>query len=56
VARLNEKSNVGVHEGNGHGDLGSIGENEVLVHSSLLDVGEDLDISRKGERCQGKVS
>lgn len=47
VAGLDEKPDVGVHEGNGHGDLGSIGKDVLLVHSSLFDVGEDLEEPRR---------
>jgi hypothetical protein len=42
VTRLDEQSDVGVHEGDGHRDLGSVGEDMLLVHSGLLDVREDL--------------
>lgn len=52
VAGLNEKSNVGVHEGDGHGDFGSIGEDVLLVHSSLLDVGEDLWNEERSKRSE----
>lgn len=42
VARLDEKPDVCVHEGDGHRDLGAVRENMLLVGARLLNVGEDL--------------
>ena len=37
VAGLDEETDVGVHEGSGHGDVASIGEDTPFVRSLLLD-------------------
>lgn len=42
MASLDEESDVGVHEGNGHGDGGSVGEDKVGVLAEFLDDGEDV--------------
>lgn len=42
VAGLDEKLDVGIHEGNGHGDGRSVGEDEVGVVAELLDGAEDV--------------
>jgi hypothetical protein len=42
VAGLDEELHVGVHEGNGHGDVGAVREDEVGVLAELFDEGEDV--------------
>lgn len=42
VAGLNEELDVGIHEGNSHGDGRSVGENKVGVVAELLDGAEDV--------------
>lgn len=42
VAGLDEELDVGVHEGDGHGDGGSVGEDKVGVVAELLDDAEDV--------------
>lgn len=42
VAGLDEKLNICVHEWDGHGDTGTIWENEVWVLAELLDDAEDV--------------
>ena len=42
VAGLDQQTDVGVHEGNGHSDGRAIGKDEVRVLAELLDVGEDV--------------
>jgi hypothetical protein len=37
VARLDQESDVGVHEWHGHGDVGSVWQDSALVRSLLLD-------------------
>ena len=42
VAGLDEELDVGVHEGDGHGDARAVGEDEGGVVAELLDGGEDV--------------
>lgn len=42
VAGLDEELDVGVHEGDGHGDAGAVGKNEGGVVAELLNGGEDV--------------
>lgn len=42
VASLDEESDVGIHERNGHRDVAAVGENKVGVESHLLDEREDV--------------
>jgi len=42
VARLDEELNISVHEGRGHGDGVSVGEDEVGVLAETLDGAEDV--------------
>ena len=42
VAGLDEELDVGVHEGDGHGDGGAVGEDKVGVVAELLDDAEDV--------------
>ena len=42
VAGLDEESNVSVEEGDGHGDVVSVRENEGSIESSLLDERENV--------------
>lgn len=42
VAGLDQETDVGVHEGNGHSDSGAVREDEVGVLAELLDVREDV--------------
>jgi hypothetical protein len=42
MAGLDEQAHVGVHEGRGHGDLGSVGKDELAVLAESLDDGEDV--------------
>ena len=37
VARLNQKTDVGVHEWHGHGDVGTVGQDAALVSALLFD-------------------
>ena len=39
VAGLDEQLDIGVHEGRGHGDVGSVGHDGVLVRPLRLDTG-----------------
>ena len=47
---LDEKSDVGIEEGDGHGDIVSVRENESSIESSLLDEGEDVCTSNRQSR------
>jgi hypothetical protein len=42
VASLDEELDVGVHEGNGHGDGAAVGKDEVWVVAEAFDDGEDV--------------
>ena len=42
MAGLDEESDVGVEEGDGHGDVVSVRENERSIESSLLNEREDV--------------
>jgi len=42
VTGFDEESDVGVHEGDGHGDVAAIWKNEFLVIAELLDKTEDV--------------
>jgi hypothetical protein len=42
VASLDEELDVGVHEGDGHGDSAAVGKDEVGVVAEALDDGEDV--------------
>ena len=42
VASLDEELDVGVHEGDGHGDRAAVGQDEVGVVAEALDHGEDV--------------
>lgn len=42
VAGLNQQPDVGVHEGNSHGDIGTVRQDEVRVLAEVLDEGEDV--------------
>lgn len=39
---LDQKTNVGIHEWNGHGDVDSIGQVEIGMEAHLLDEREDV--------------
>lgn len=47
VAGFDEEGNVGSHEGDGHGHVRTVGENEVGVHAHLLDEREDICEARR---------
>ena len=42
MTRLDKQIGVGTHEGNGHGDLGAVGEDAGVVGPELLDQAEDV--------------
>ena len=42
MAGLDQESDVGVHEWDGHGHAGTVGEDELRVLSEALDDGEDV--------------
>lgn len=42
VACADEELDVGVHEGDGHADVGAVGENEAGAVAEALDKGEDV--------------
>lgn len=42
MAGLDQEADIGVHEGDGHGDVGAVREDEVGVLAELLDVREDV--------------
>lgn len=42
VASLDEETDVGVHEGDGHGDLRAVRQDELRVLAEALDVAEDV--------------
>lgn len=49
VASLDEKTNVGVHERNGHRYVSTVREHEVGMKPHLLDEREDVCPKRKQE-------
>lgn len=51
MACLDEKTDIGVHEGHGHGDARSIWEDEVGILAELLDDAEDVVPSAAVETC-----
>jgi len=42
VAGLDEEFYIGVHEGDGHGDIAAVGEDELRVVAEALDEAEDV--------------
>jgi hypothetical protein len=42
VARLDEKTNIGIHESNSHSDIFMVGKDSTLIRPAFLDETEDV--------------
>lgn len=55
MASLDEQTNVGIHEGDGHGHIFSVRENSATVSPALLDEAEDV-VPAKNRRYENRLS
>ncbi len=55
VAGVHQQLGVGAHEGHGHGDLGTVGQDQVVVLGELLDGAEDV-VPAPGVEAGGVVA